>query len=274
MKVAQAQNDHFRVFELYDYIEQLNIHTPRKYERKVVLMVSPFIERGSAGYKKHGLEVIKRPLREMAHSSRFQDIYARAQAYTALADQDNKEYFELAEEDYELLIEQSPERAKHYIGYAKMWAKKGEYNKAFKNYEKALGALPSLRDPRINRDHSQVVKYKKYRIRKGEANIYFFQGEYQKAEKHYRLAFANDLSDITLYKKIADTYYKRGKLERAIEYNQKGYRQNPEDPSWPFSIALLYKKKGEKNKALQYGKEALELSPEDEQIQKFVEKLK
>ena len=274
MKVADNQSDFFRIFELYDYIKELNIHDDY-YDRQAALMISDFIEQaGSENYKEFGLKQIKGSLEEMTRSIRFQDIYARTQVYTSLADKNNKNFFDLAEENYSILIQESPERPKHYTGYARMLAKKGEYQNALRNYDQALKYLPSLENPYLNKDHTSVVEFRRYKIRKGQANIYLAVEEYQKAEKYYRKAYDLRPSAISLYKKIADTYYKRGELDKAIHYNKKGYLLSPKDSSWPFSIALLYHKKGEAEKALMYGKQAQKLAPKDQKIKKFLKKLK
>lgn len=275
IEVARAQKDYFRAFELYDYIEQLDIPYSY-YNRKAALTASDLIEDLDGElYKELGRKVAREALNDIAGSEKFEDIYAEARAHTALAIvEDRKEYFSAAEEGFRDLVEKSPQRPKNYRSYARMLFEKGEYGKALENYDQALGFLPSPDRRRMNEKHIKAVENEVYEILKGKAEVYFESEEYKRAEKYYREALEKRPSAVELYKKVADTYYKRDMLEEAIHYNERGYISDPRDPSWPFSIALLYRKMGERDKALDYGRRALELSPKRKDIQNFVDELK
>jgi putative inorganic carbon (HCO3(-)) transporter len=273
MKTAYARQDYFRIFELYDYIDQLNVRE-RRYDREAVLMVSDFIDNAdSQNYKKVGFDKVKPALENIRSSSSFQDVYAQAKIYSALADKNHRNYFGMAEEKFQILLEKSPKKPKNYISYAEMLAKESRQEEAFENYDKASKLLPSLDDPRLNEKHSRAIKKEKYLIEKGRGDIYFSQKEYQKSEEHYCRALDYYPSDVSLYKKIADTYYGGKEFEKAIEYNKKGYLLNNKDSVWPFSIALIYNKLGDKEKALMYAQEALELSSDNKQIKNFIDEL-
>jgi tetratricopeptide (TPR) repeat protein len=221
-----------------------------------------------------GFAQVKPALEKLKFSPGFQDAYAQAKAYSALADKNHQDYFRMAEEKFRKLIKESPEKPKNYISYGRMLAKEGRNKEALAVYDKALRLLPPLNDPRLNKKHAQAIKKEKYFIHKGRAEAYYSQEKFSQAEDCYRRALVSRPSDVFLYKKIANTYYEREDLEKAIEYNKKGYLLNEENPVWPFSIALIYKESGNKKRALIYAEKALELSPDNKQFKKFVNELK
>jgi putative inorganic carbon (HCO3(-)) transporter len=273
IKTAHAGDRYLQMLKLDGYIKDLAIRDDY-YQGETSLMLAKRVEdmKGSP-LAKLGEEVLKDALEEMSGSRVYEDVYIKAQVYTALASSEESYYFDQAEQVYKKLLSMAPEVPGNYRAYANMLAKKGEYKKALANYQKALDNTPSTDNPYMNGDHTKKVKREKYSSYKNMGDIHFFQENYKKARDYYRLAYNNNLSDISLYKKIADAYYKQGDLDKAVEENKRGYVRDPSDHVWPFAIALLYKEKGDNDKALEYGEQALDLAPDSKQIKEFIKEL-
>ncbi|MBU4347364.1 O-antigen ligase family protein [Patescibacteria group bacterium] len=272
LKIASANQEYYKAYELYGYIKDEKINDGYYENFFAAVLADWYGGFNSKVFTIQGEKILK-DMEQNIKGERFADYLAKAKIYTALAREKNDNYFNLAEENFNKAIGLSPEMPKVYRELAKMYYKKGDYDNVIANYNKALACLPAL-DKNIDVLHKNAVNFEQYLIYKGMAEAYLKQKNYEEAEKNYWLAYYNNITDIVLFKKIADTYYMRGDLDKAVFYNKRGMMLSPKDYVWPYAIALLYQEKGDKDKALEYAEQALNLEPENELVKIIIKNLK
>lgn len=230
---AYTINHYFKVLELNNYIKEANIKADY-YDKNIADVISAFVENNEGEhYKKLGNNELDLIL-QRTKTNNYSDILTRAEIFFAFGD------FDEAEALFKRAIELSPEMPKNYRKMAIFYHNNQKYQEAEKYYNLALEFLPDFNSPYMNSRHTQKAKYERYLIYKSLGNLYFEQENYKEAEKYYKLALNDDITDIVLLKKIADTLYKRGDIEKAIFYNQHGMVRNPKDYVWPYTVSLLF----------------------------------
>lgn len=260
-KESHVRNEFFNTLEMYNYIDKLNIWDDYYKKEMAVKLAEKFNDIPFQDFKKQIEKILGSELEDIKVNS-YSNILAKAKIYIALASNEQKNYFSLAEEHFKKLIDLSPEMPRNYYELAKLYIKEKKLDIAEEYFNQALAMLPSVNNPYINNIHRRIVEYEKYLIFKELASLYFIEENYKKSNEYYWLAFYNNMSDITMYKKIADVYYKQGDLGKAIWYNKKGMALNPSDYTWSLAIALLYEEKGDSASALEYADIAFELAPD------------
>lgn len=273
LKQAVANQEYYKAYELYGYIKEENIKD-NDYGKYFANALSDWLGGFDAlVFIKPGEKILENILTEM-DANLYSNIFAKAKIYTALASEEGPDYYDLAESDFKKAIELSPRMPKNYRELAKLYFKKGEYEKAAQNYEKALANLPDINNLNIPGKHRNLINYEKYLTYKGLGDLYFKQKLHKEAEDYYWLAYRNNTADIALFKKAADTYYLRGDLDKAIWCNKRGMALSPKDYVWPYSIALLYQEKGDKDNALKFANIALGASPENNKLKTLIKLIK
>lgn len=273
MQLSYVNKEYFKAYVLYGYLKDTKTRSVY-YDKEFALMLSEQMEKfNEIVLSRTGENILQATIKEIGEKNYF-ELFVKAKIYLALASEKNKSYYDLAENYFKKTIDLSPEMPKNYRELAKLYDKKGESEKAEDNYNKALSFLPDLKNPDINLQHQNSIKYEKYLIYQGLGDLNMKQKQYQEAENYYKLAYADNIQDIALFKKIADAYYLRGDIDTAIWYNKRGMAISPKDYVWPYSIALLYQEKGDNKKALGYAEIALSLYPAGDELKDFINKIK
>ncbi|MBU4374939.1 O-antigen ligase family protein [Patescibacteria group bacterium] len=271
LQLSYARQEYFKAFTLYGYIKQANIKTDY-YDRNFGIMLADKIDNFDTIVLIRTGEKTLESIAENLSGNSYADIFARAKIYSALASEEKYDYYNLAKENFSQAIGLSPEMPKNYRELANMHVKKGNYETAISNYQKALTMAPDV-SGLMSKMHKECVEYEKYLIYNSLGEAYFKKELYKEAEYYYWLAYGNNMPDITIFRKIADTYYSRGDLNQAVWYNKRGSMLNPKDYNWLLSIALLHQEQGDMDNALRYAEKALELAPENEQVKKLINDL-
>lgn len=241
-----------------------------KYNQFLGLFIADSLDESQNKDSRASLTGLLQKLLDQTNLPSPQKEYFSGRIYTALASEEEPEYFAKAEKDLKGIISQSPQMPKYYGAIAKLYAKKGDYGQAEFFLKQALALLPDINDPRINYTHQDVIKQEAYSICRDLGDIFFKQKKYAEAGKYYLLAYEANLSDFTLLKKIADIYYLQGQFDQALVYVKHGQILSPKDSAWPMAIAEAYKQKGDIIQAKKYAKIAQQLKPDDELINKFL----
>jgi len=271
-KWSRDYNKYFNALEMYKFIRELNIYD-RYYQREIAEILADWLDNLPGDlFKRPGKEIITRELNS-ATSDNYDDVIVRAKIFAALAMPGREEYFNQAEDNFKEAIALTPEMPANYRDLGELYFKKNEYDLAEIYFYQALAMLPEVDSPQISPRQIYSINYERYLIYKNLGELYLKEKDYDQAGSYFMAAYENNLSDITLFKKIADTYYLKENLDQAIFYNSKGQALNPEDYVWPFSLALLYEEYGDKIKSREYAEKALLLEPNDQEVLNLINRL-
>jgi len=180
--------------------------------------------------------------------------YLKAKIFTLLKDSGQ------ANDNYQKMIEISPELPQNYLARAKSEVVSGQDDLALADLKKTLELLPAPKNyPEALSTSEKSVAYYRALVNKELGEIYLRQGKYFLAADSFQAAYKLNLKDLISYKKIADSYFMSGDVTTAIWYNLRAAERHPDDYVWPFSAALLYNQVGDGVKALEYLDRAINL---------------
>jgi len=256
---ALGRKEYFTAFTLSDYFAQEKAN-PVNQEYYYYFLADKLSDFYPEAKELSVLKVAREKLIEADKNlppSNYEYIYAKAKINSTL------NQYVLSEEYFRELIRRAPYWPTSYVELGRLYAREKKFSEALTNYNFALVNLPDLDDIRLNPLHKENLNLYRKVIFREMGNLYSSVSDYSSAEKYYQLAYRADVSDFTLFKKIADTYYLRGNVNEALRYNERGSRRNPTDYNWAFSIATLYKEMGNKEKAVLFLEEAIRLAPEE-----------
>jgi tetratricopeptide (TPR) repeat protein len=261
LRESRLSNQYFSAIKMYEFIKE-DIKKYGVYDRQFVGIMSPWLDEfDNPGFKKYGEEKLAQILPQIK-SDNYDDIYTRAKIYKTLANDNNKEFFNLAEAELKKLISVSPELPNNYFELAGLYFKKTDYDRAILTYQTELTKLPDLANPYLNTDHKQIIENEMYKIYTGIGDSYLMKKNYIEAEKSYLNIFNIDEKFYAAFASLAKLYNLKGDLNKAIWYNEKGMEVEPKNYIWPMNLANIYKEKGDKKQSGEFMKKAQELAPD------------
>jgi putative inorganic carbon (HCO3(-)) transporter len=195
-----------------------------------------------------------------------------AHAYALFGFYFNPEYYKIADEKYQEMLNISPYLTCVYKdwGRMKLWQK--DYDGAINLLEKGLSVIPDL-SKSFAKEHTQEIKEELIIFYDNLADAYFYKKDIENALRYYKRVLELNPYYLKSYKKIANIYYRQGNIDKAIWHNKRGMMLNSKDYVWPYAIALLYQEKGDDKKALEYAEIALKLEPNNKIIAEFIKKI-
>jgi len=274
IRQAELDNYFFKSLTLFDYIKELKIRDleyKRKYS-KIIIDWIPRIDQYGLVFRMTGEKVVKEILGEIDGNSR-DDYLTRAYIYTFLAGEENKNYYDSAEENFNYLIKNYPEMPIYYYNLANMLQKKGDYDRAIENFSISLDKLPSLNDPNLNPEHKKEIESMMFYVFLGLGDAYLSKNDFEQSGTYFLKALDLNPKIPLIYEKLSSYSKIKGDMEEAINYNLKARKIWEYDYAWPFAIAKLYKETGDYKKAKEYGEIASGLNSEDVLIKDFLNSL-
>jgi tetratricopeptide (TPR) repeat protein len=170
----------------------------------------------------------------------------------------NSEEFTAAEKTYQQLAIMSPQLAKNYAEWGKMYLYWQRYDQAAEKLQWALGLYPSLADWRLNDEHRQLIQQEMSRIHQDLGQVYFYMKNYPLAIDYYLRAYQLDQRHDIL-KNLADTYYAAGQPQQTLQQYLHLVTMEPLIAGWYERAGMLYNELGKKSLADEYAKRAKEL---------------
>ncbi|HOZ56495.1 MAG: O-Antigen ligase [Parcubacteria group bacterium ADurb.Bin316] len=273
MQVALESNEISSFLEISGYLNDDVIKTKYYHNQIISALINfssnPFFSNYQAQINRLALRLLL-----SIKSESYSDILNKARIYYILANGDNHDYFNKSEHFYDQIKKYSPEMPKVYYELGNLYAKKGDYDLAIDNYEKALSKLPSLDESVLNQKHIEAIRVEKKFYYLSLGNIAVEKGDYIKSDDYYKSAIQNkDKDDYSIYFVIARSYYLREEWNRALYFVEEAHRLDPGNYFWPLSISQIYQDKNDKSKALWYARAALRLNPENQSVAKLVASL-
>jgi tetratricopeptide (TPR) repeat protein len=260
LREARVNNQYFSAIKMYEFIKE-DVPTYSFYDQQFAVIMADWITKyDDQRFKKFGQDKLKQILPQVKSQS-YDDIYVRGRIYEALADKNNNNYFDLAENEFKKLIAISPEMPSNYFELAQLFLQEKKYSDAVKTFNIELTKLPDLNNANLNSDHKQIFENEMYRINIGIGDSYLGEMNYSSAEKSYLSVLKIDEKFYAAYGKLADLYIAKGDLNKAIWYNEIGMKKEPNNYEWPYNLANIYMKKGDKQKSAEYYSQAKKLNP-------------
>ena len=133
--------------------------------------------------------------------------------------------YDKALEEYEKALAINPTYATAHNNLGVLYSMRGLYDKALEEYEKALASNPNFAEAHTNR-----------------GNAYFRKGEYDKALEEYEKALASNPSLAGAYLYLGNTYYKKGMYDEAIAQYKKALAINSNYVEVHNSLGMAYYK--------------------------------
>ena len=189
LRIARKDNDFFKALVYYDYIKDLGVRDIY-YQKQYALILSDWLkdlDKYGVVYRRTGEKMLKEILDEVKFDNYYNN-FVRAKIYTTLANEENTDYYNLAKENFKKVIDYSPEMPRNYRELAKMYFKKGDYDKAIENYKISLSKLPEIDNPYLNILHLKNISYKMYLNYLSLGDAYTQKGDFAKAENYHLLA--------------------------------------------------------------------------------------
>lgn len=159
-EACYVHEDFFEAFILYEYLTDLKIKDDY-YKKQYALMLVDWIPRldkyGSV-FRRQGELILKDILPGISHDSNS-DYYIFGNIYAFLANEENNDFYDLAQENFKKAIRASMEKPKNYRALAQLYFKQKNYDQAIKYYQIALSKLPELDHPYLNKEHKEAIEY-------------------------------------------------------------------------------------------------------------------
>jgi Tfp pilus assembly protein PilF len=122
-----------------------------------------------------------------------------------------------------------------------------------KKHDQALALCSRLKArPEIDQIQAALINYL-------EGNIYFSQGELEKARQSLEGAIEKNPNLVAVYAVLARVYMRQGKLEDAVAQYERIIEKNPKNLSAHMALGTIYDHKGDGEKAQVYYRKALEV---------------
>jgi tetratricopeptide (TPR) repeat protein len=273
LREAHNRQELFTSFELYDYLKEKSPHFS-SYDEQFAYMLSDWTYVLDTSPFNRVVKEKLGAIYQKINAKNFSGIYLKAVVATALADENNRQYFTEAEKLFPSAIKISPRIPKNYRELGIMYNKRGNYAKAAEVLKTGLSLLPSVDNPYLNAMHKSALEREMYLdyLRLGDA--YAGLKKYEDAVVYYNLAMEKNSYDTMLYSKLSGLYEKVSDYDKAIWYIDKGSELTPDDYYWPYALALIYEKQGQLDKAREYAGKALSIRPDHQDIISLEERLK
>lgn len=273
LESSLASREYYTAFIFYDWINELKVDT-RYYDRTMSNGLVNAIDKNTNEVWGEGAKILVFPNSVMSlQGDYFADVCARAKIYGMMASDKKLEFYNKAEESFNLCIKKSNNMPGSYREFAKYYFKKGEYDKAIDNLNISLSKLPDLGDERINKKHIALIENEIYLIDILFGDIYLEKKEYIKAEEYFLLAKSYMKESLAIYKKIADTYYLRGDYETAVSLIGEIFVKDSLNYYWPYLISVISIEQGQKDRAIEFIQKAHALDPENERVKEMMVEL-
>ena len=98
------------------------------------------------------------------------------------------------------------------------------------------------------------------------------KGEYQTAEKWFRLALEEDPSLVVGYKNLGDVFYRRGALDESLQQYNRALELHPDLGDDTFAkLGNIFYRRGERAEAMRFWNRALDLNPGNQVVRNNLE---
>ena len=166
---------------------------------------------------------------------------------------EEKEQFDLALKTYDRLLEQDPYSSTDWLGLAKIYAIKKNYEKAIEACDYALA---------IDENDLNALSFRGYCL--------FDTRRYEEAIAVFDEYVRNGGSKSIAYELIAECYSALKKTKEAIVYLTKAYEINPRDVETCYQLAVNYFDTGEMQSAIDFLKKAITIDDKDSSLYSFL----
>ncbi len=188
-RVSKANNDFTRSLVLYQYIKDSSIYDYYYMRAYPYFLTDWIVEMDELGrvYRFMGEKKLNDILPKIDKNN-FEDNHLRGKIYSVLAGAENPDYYNESENNFKKAIAISPQMPIPYRDLAKMYFKKGDYEKAIENFQKSNENLPNINNPNLNLDHKNIVKRELFFNYIGLGDTYLELPEEEESKKYYDLA--------------------------------------------------------------------------------------
>ena len=148
---------------------------------------------------------------------------------------------DLALKTYVKGSEKDPGMGGNFYGAGAIYSDMGEYDKAEKNFEKAI-ALYTKAEAKDKADKAARMLY----------FTYLDKGERDKARKFLNDSVSKGLAQGYFYSQLANFYYEEKNFDEALKHNLKGLKADPDEAENYFGAGVNYYYKRDNKQALKY----------------------
>ena len=170
IRQAFFSKNYFETYVLYEYLKELNVEVDYYDLRYGDMLVDNFGNFDTVTLTRTGKKILEKLVKNLK-SNNFETFFIKGEIYTTIADDKDKQYFVLAEENLKQALKRSSEMPKIYQALATLYLKKNNYQLATDYFNKALNCLPDVNNKYLNTQHKQFIEYEKYNILKGLEKI-------------------------------------------------------------------------------------------------------
>ncbi len=178
-------------------------------------------------------------------------------------------------------VQKAPLNPRANFTLGTLYYQRGEIEKAFNLFNKAIRLNPDYAGPHNNIGliYMDMGNYKKAEqafktaLRKGSevearvnlAQFYMLQDEYEKAESILREIYRPRRTD-SVYVALGNIYSHKGRPDKAIGYFEKAIDLNPHNTTALYNLANIYLREGNAQTAVQLYERALDINPDFVQV--------
>lgn len=145
----------------------------------------------------------------------------------------------------------SPSSPQNHNNLGDLYARRGQFEKAIDEFQKAINLMPNYGDAYHN-----------------IANIYVQTGKMDQAIASYQKALQFNPNLWQSHQNLGSIYYNQGKFSLAEERFKKALSINPQNPSLYTALGIILLSEGKKDEAIEQLKTALTFNSNDQQAQK------